>query len=196
MPHEQAGYLTNFPEAETGIDGSLGFAWELAKSSHAGPTPRDGILREVGSRRGKATGPNAKRPYNRRFMEQMLRTILADARHPLGFLVDRRAGHWRATTPWTDAAQHYPAVQAGHGDSSWVVRGKLRGARERLYIEDAHQNQLMGRTVERQGGYIKHGGVLLGGVPVELNTARLWVKYGFLPARILARAPYSPGWTP
>ena len=138
----------------------------------------------------------SKRPYNARFMQSMAQRILGTPKHPLRFLVNPGTGWWWATSPWAKAAQHHPAVQAGHGDSSWAVRGGAKGMRERLYIEDAGFNQTVANTLERKGGIVGHTGVLIGGVPVELATARMWANLGLLPPSVLAKAPPSQGWTP
>jgi hypothetical protein len=112
------------------------------------------------------------------------RRIIAEGgvEHPLNFLLDDN-GQWRGRWPRQDAL----AVQAGHATS------KFSGADERFFLEDATYNQMYS-TPERQGHIICRIGIEIGGVPVELETARFWKQMGYLQDIDLCKTPRTWGW--
>ena len=101
-------------------------------------------------------------------MDRALKTILADAEHPLGFLVNRRTGKWVARTHL-----HPLGVQGGHKVTRWT------GATEYIGVEDAFFNQLTNWRGEtgRRAWWDKEF-IDIKGVPVELETARMHARTG------------------
>jgi hypothetical protein len=133
------------------------------------------------------------RQYNRKFMDEQLKTILADKEHRLSFLVDREAGKWRATMP---RHEHAPAVQAGHKVSLHSEIPEHVASPERLFLEDADQNWSDGIYLERKGTVHERTGVMIDGVPVERGTAIRWERLDLMEKGTVEVAPQSEGWTP
>lgn len=141
--------------------------WTAAMSAE-----RPDILRSLGMV-GVGVGiggpvPRAAGPA-RRFMNVSLRIILEDAEHPLGFLVDRATGTWRARSHLSEE----PAVQAGHLFTRWLA--VLLGDVERFGVEDALLNQLTNWIGEsgRRAAWIKEA-VEVEGVVVEVESLKRW----------------------
>lgn len=130
-----------------------------------------------------------KRIHNPRFAAEMLHRILAVEDHPLNFMVDRSGGHgkWKARRVH---GQDAPSFQVGHATSLHS------GAAERLFVEDADFNQLSNWRGETQGAIFEKPGVLIGGVHVELRTAKMWEGTGLLPKDTVENAVNSKGWDP
>lgn len=126
------------------------------------------------------------RVHNQHFSQICLTQILARPGHPLRFLVDSRTRRWRATRHGSAD----PAVQVGH------LQSLHAGGPERLCLEDADFNQLSNWRGERQGAVFTKSCVLIGGVHVELRTAKMWEATGMLPIGTVARSPRSDGWNP
>lgn len=126
-----------------------------------------------------------------RFMEEMLRRILAAGidplkkHHPLYFLVDPETKQWKSRSTTGDFG-----VNAGHTVSH-------KGYGYAYAIEDAWHNQRI------RADLIEHpsiGGVALtvafeiGDVPVDEWTAKLYESLGYLPKGTVKKARRSPGW--
>lgn len=126
------------------------------------------------------------RVHNQHFSQICLTQILAKPAHPLRFLVDSRARRWRATRHGSAD----PAVQVGH------LQSLHAGGPERLCLEDADFNQLSNWRGERQGAVFAKSCALIGGVHVELRTAKMWEATGMLPIGTVASSPRSDGWNP
>lgn len=132
------------------------------------------------------------------FMRWALAAILAKPGHPLLFLIDPVAKDWhsRLGSRHKDAFrnEHFPTVQAGHLVS---FHGLDDAAHERLALQDADFNQEQNYTVETRGrrGIVISTAIEIGGVPVELRTARMWENVGVLvPKGSVAAARPHPGW--
>lgn len=116
-------------------------------------------------------------------MERARRTIVEDGpQHPLQFLIDA-GGNWKGRWGWQDSL----AVQAGHATS------RFSGLTERFLLEDADYNQ-MRSTPERGGHILTRTGIEIGGVPVEMETARYWQQRGLLKGFDIYSAPRTWGW--
>jgi hypothetical protein len=114
----------------------------------------------------------------RRFMTMALRHIAQqvqkDPHYILGFLVEWDVGpngqpDW-STVRWRSRAHlsEQPTVQAGH------LTSFHSGAEERLALEDSWFNQVSSQRGETQGAIFQKSAVLLGGLPVEYRTAKMW----------------------
>jgi putative RNase toxin 5 of polymorphic toxin system len=132
------------------------------------------------------------------FMRWALAAILAKPGHPLGFLVDPVTKDWhsRLGSRHRDAFrnEHFPAVQAGHLVSFHDLDDV---ANERLALQDADFNQEQNYSVETHGrrGIVISPAIEIGGVPVELRTARMWENVGVLaPKGTVAKAKPHQGW--
>lgn len=129
-------------------------------------------------------------------MRDMLK-IVSDPAHPLHFLVTRKqlasgkiVFDWRKTTRITklgkvqvgryEGSELGQVVQAGH------LSARASGEVELLALEDANLNQATGDVIEKRRKNIKgleshKVGVVIKGVPVELRSAKQWVRDGNLP---------------
>ncbi len=127
-----------------------------------------------------------ERRYNQRFSQMCLDQILANPQHMLSFLVNRRRRKWNATQHGSEG----PSVQVGHAES------RHAGGPERLFLEDADFNQMSNWCGERQGAVFGKPCVLIGGIPVDHRTAKMWESVGELPKGTVARSLTNGGWTP
>jgi hypothetical protein len=123
-------------------------------------------------------------PMNFRARMERARGIIVDGgpAHPLHFLLDA-GGFWKGRWGWQDEV----AVQAGHATS------RFSGLTERFMLEDADYNQ-MRSTPESRGIILARTAVEIGGVPVEMETARYWQQMGLLPGFDLRAAARTWGW--
>lgn len=123
------------------------------------------------------------------FMRHALVTILAGyppgKTHPLIFLVDLATRSWKARKLYTPE----PTVQAGH------LTSRHSGEPERLALEDSMFNQMSSHVGESKGAIFFKSAVLIGNVPVELRTTRMWERLGELPEGTVKTAAVSSGWT-
>lgn len=170
--------LRQFIEHET-----LFFELPGVGAPKASPIPQSPEKADSNSPRHRTT----KRAHNRAFAREMLRKILDEPTHLLGFLVDRDAGTWLGRS---HLDEEVPSMQVGHGTSLHS------GAEERLYLEDALFNQLSNWLGETKGVIFEKSGVLIGGVPVELRTAIMWENLGLLPPGTVSGAAASEGYVP
>ncbi|WP_372633668.1 SpvB/TcaC N-terminal domain-containing protein [Fodinibius sp.] len=141
------------------------------------------------------SGNNSDIQYRRglnqaKFRRDAARKIRSDEDHPLRFLLDEdgtlRSGRGR---------EELPSVEAGHMRSKYVLD---ESDPDRLVLEDADFNSWTGRSVESRRGWVDDAeGVLIGGnsgVPVDLETARMWEELGLLTEGTVAGAPPIRGW--
>ncbi len=143
-----------------------------------------------------------QRSSTRSFLRTTLRAI-SNPNHPLHFLVEavqqpgkKTRYDWRKTTRITQSG----TVQTGRyeGNEQGVViqvghQGAFAsGVAEQFTLEDADLNQLTGQTTESRGAYSFKAAVLIGGVPVDLESALLWERLGLLPKGTVANAPRIP----
>jgi hypothetical protein len=123
------------------------------------------------------------------FMRHALVQIMAGyppgTTHPLIFLVDLSTRNWKARQLYTLD----PTVQAGH------LTSRHSGEPERLALEDSMFNQMSSHVGESKGAIFFKSAVLIGNVPVELRTARMWERLGALPQGTVDIAAVSSGWT-
>ena len=146
----------------------------------------------------------------RTFMNWALKKILADPNHPLRFLVsikedvngnvlcDRHSRpilFWNQITKITRSGNRirgrFPIpenivsslhsddrkkfmVQAGH------MLARSAGRVERYMLEDADSNILGGETIESKGATSAKRAVLIGSIPVDVDTAKRWASTGVL----------------
>ncbi|WP_457061754.1 polymorphic toxin type 5 domain-containing protein [Kribbella sp. CWNU-51] len=136
------------------------------------------------------------RKWNRPFRRYALRTILEqEGRHPLDFLLteadpvgdpDGRNRKFRSWEMYT----HEPTVQVGH------LTSLHSGAPEFLALEDSTFNQWSNHVGETQEAVFAKTAVLIGGIPVEYRTAKLWQRAGKLPGIKFEELKPSQGWQP
>ncbi len=132
------------------------------------------------------------------FMRWALARILGTPGHPLEFLVDPTTKDWHSRLGSRHRKalknEQFSPVQAGHLVS---FHGLEEAAHERLALQDADDNQEQNYTIETSGrrGIVVATAVEIGGVPVELRTARMWENVGVLkpPGTVAAASPH-PGW--
>lgn len=122
------------------------------------------------------------------FREWALDRIISNPNHPLSFLIDPHTGNFR--TPRTrrhSDLSNGSYVEMGHETSHFS------GTRQRVGLEDAHHNQLAGLS-ERRGVIFEREMIDIEGIPVELETARLWVREGLLPEHYVSNRVRTHGW--
>jgi RHS repeat-associated protein len=139
----------------------------------------------AGTAKAVASAVRRSRRLQSRFMRQALRRILADKSHPLRFLVDPVKERWLARSHLSEL----PTVQAGH------LVSFHSGAAEALALEDAFFNQVSNWKGERLGAVFKKVAVEIGGIPVEVRTAKIWESIGALAKGTVERAARTAGWT-
>jgi hypothetical protein len=116
--------------------------------------------------------------------------ISGDPHHPLRFLLDRK-GKFKRTQGLSHAelANRPDLVQMGHITSDKV------GGEERLMLQGAWENQYMNVTLEtpsRGGAVLERTAIDIGGIAVDLETARFWEKIGWLAEGTVSRANRVP----
>ena len=106
--------------------------------------------------------------------------------HPLKFLLNEK-GEFKSPKGLShDELFSRPDIlEMGH------VVSKKSGELERIVLQSAWFNQFDRITVEGKEGlsYVENVAVDIGGIGVELRTAKDWVKAGMLPEEILRSAP-------
>jgi WXG100 family type VII secretion target len=106
--------------------------------------------------------------------------------HPLKFLLDDE-GKFKPTKGLTHAelADNPDLVQMGH-----IVSNKS-GQPERIMLQGAWENQFNAITAEkpRMGTYVENVAVDIGGVAVDIKTAKFWESIGWLPEGTVGSAP-------
>lgn len=141
----------------------------------------------------RTRGSNTKR-----FMTMALRHIAQqlqkDPKYILAFLVEWDTGpngqpdwstvRWRSRTHLSQE----PTVQAGH------LTSFHSGAEELLALEDSWFNQVSSQRGETQGAIFHKSAVVLGGLPVEYRTAKMWESVLKWPPGTVDDAPASLGW--
>lgn len=125
------------------------------------------------------------------FMRYARLIIDSDPDHPLRFLLQngRLRGGWGMTH--SELMNNPFVVQAGHRDSSWWLR-LGGGGGDRLAIQWAWANQIQNTILESRGGAsLDEPVVLIGGIPVMLETALMWVRASerYLAQAIVDAAP-------
>lgn len=126
------------------------------------------------------------RSHNVSFAKEQLKTILDTPGHPLKFLVDEKTGNWMSRRDDADV----PSMQVGH------MVSLHSGAPERLALQDSGQNQTAAHVGESRGCIFHNEAILIGGVPVEKESAQQWERLGKLPEGTVAAAEPHPGWSP
>jgi len=126
------------------------------------------------------------RSHNPIFAKEQLKTILDTPGHPLKFLVDEKTGNWTSRRDSADV----PSMQVGH------MVSLHSGTPERLALQDSGQNQAAAHVGESRGCIFHNEAILIGGVPVEKESAKLWERLGELPEGTVAAAEPHPGWSP
>jgi hypothetical protein len=109
-------------------------------------------------------------------------------RHVLHFLFDEN-GNWmsRQAFPRTEAEFNQAGVQAGH------LTSRHSGEVERLALEDPMLNWMDSRQ-EGYGAIMDKTAIDIDGIPVEIETARMWEEMGYIPKGTVESAPSSEGW--
>jgi LysM repeat protein len=142
-----------------------------------------------------------------RFLNQQLEKV-SDPKHPLHFLVEPKLNaqgqpmtskngepifDWRKTTRTTEAGKVQTGRYEGNESGVTVQVGHqtafTSGAPEQYTLEDADLNQLSGQTIESRGSLSSKPAVEIGGVPVDLASARQWERMGSLPEGTVANSP-------
>ncbi|AKJ32072.1 hypothetical protein AAW51_5381 [Caldimonas brevitalea] len=144
---------------------------------------------------------NPTTPARRRFRGWALREIARDPAHLLRFLIEPKPSGkgMRFLVPPT--REHHNLiggdyVESGHLTSNWSLGSGATAAPEHLALQDAYSNQLDNVSIEQRhiGGFAERKAIDIGGVPVELRTARMWESEGKLPAGTVAGAKPHTGW--
>jgi Bacterial toxin 5/Pre-toxin TG len=111
-----------------------------------------------------------------------------NGRHTLQFLLGED-GDWLSRTafPTTEAEFNQAGVQAGH------LTSRHSGDVERFALEDPLLNWMDSRQ-ERLGVIIDKSAIDIDGIPVEIQTARMWEELGYIPRGTVASASPHEGW--
>jgi hypothetical protein len=115
------------------------------------------------------------------------RIIKADAKHPLRFLLGKD-GKFKTQQGLTHAElmNRPDIVQMGHIESN-----KL-GGQERLMLQGAWENQFNNVTIESPhigNAVLDQPAIDIGGIAVDVRTARFWEKIGWLKPGTVQSAP-------
>jgi Bacterial toxin 5 len=113
--------------------------------------------------------------------------IASDPDHPLRFLLDAQ-GKFKSQAGFKhhELIDRPDIVQMGH-----IASDKL-GSTERLMLQGAWENQLNNVTIEgpRVGGAVlEQRAIDIGGIAVDLKTARFWEQIGWLKPGTVKAAP-------
>jgi hypothetical protein len=132
------------------------------------------------------------------FLRRTLK-LVSNVDHPLHFLVVRKKGggfKWRTVTfiskkgnkvtgRYPTYLSHYkisgPTMQVGHPTA------KASGAVEVHTAEDSDLNKRDGELIESKGAFSRKPYVMIEGVPVDLKSAKIWVRDGLLDAEDLKK---------
>ena len=140
---------------------------------------------------GRAPSRAQSAVKQRRFMKEQLNTILSEANdngsHPLDFLVDTDTKNWRGRRVLSSSNRGKVdelSVQAGHRESRF---GLTDSEHESLAVEDAWYNNYDSRG-ERRGVIHQKQSIEIGGVIVDLASARLWESLGKIPKGTVSEA--------
>jgi len=139
---------------------------------------------------GSAT-PGAHETLVGRSKSQMrrkaLQIIRADPNHPLRFLLGKKGGFKSQRGLKHSALANRPdLVQMGH------IRSDKLGRDEHVMLQGAWENQFNNVTVEQShlgGAVLDQPAVSIGGIAVDLKTAKFWEAEGFLAPGTVASAP-------
>ena len=115
------------------------------------------------------------------------KTIEADPKHPLRFLLGAE-GKFKKQDVFTHAelADRPDLVQMGH------IMSDKTGGQERLMLQGAWENQFNNVTIEapRVGGAVlDQPAISIGGIAVDLKTAKFWESIGLLKPGAVNAAP-------
>jgi WXG100 family type VII secretion target len=107
--------------------------------------------------------------------------------HPLKFLLDED-GNFKGPTrgvPHDELINFPDRVQMGH-----IISSKS-GQPEKIMLQGAWDNQFNRITIEKphSGVYAENVAVDIGGVAVDITTAKFWEKLGWLPEGTVSSAP-------
>jgi hypothetical protein len=120
------------------------------------------------------------------FRRDVEKLIAADKDHPLRFLLSESDRFKGSRLPHSELIDNPDLVQMGH------VASKKAGGPEYVVIQDAWSNQIDNITIEHpsKGGIkVSTPVVDIGGVGVDLRTAKMWETEGFLKGVDLDKAP-------
>ncbi|MGB7248375.1 MAG: S8 family serine peptidase [Phormidesmis sp.] len=139
-----------------------------------------------------STFSKARSAANRkRFMNQQLDTIFLEVEqsgsHPLDFLIDADTRNWRGRRVPSASNRGKVdelSVQAGHRESRFSL---IDNEQEELAVEDAWYNNF-DSAGEKKGVIHQKKSVEIGGVVVDLASARLWESLGKLPKGTVSTA--------
>jgi predicted acylesterase/phospholipase RssA len=129
------------------------------------------------------------RDQMRREVERILNQYLnQDLRHPLSYLLDPETKRlWRHKSRSHDYLISNPnVVQMSH-----IVSNKV-GGREFVMLSTAWDNQFNNVTIEGRrghGSYVENIAVDIGGIAVDIRSARWWESLNWLPKGTVAEAP-------
>ena len=115
------------------------------------------------------------------------RMIKADPKHPLRFLLDKD-GKFKTQEglKHSELMDRPDIVQMGHIESHKV------GGQERLMLQGAWENQFNNGTIESPhmgGAVLEQPAIDIGGIAVDVKTARFWEKIGWLKPGTVQSAP-------
>ena len=131
------------------------------------------------------------------FREWALDVISRDPDHPLWPFVDTRAG--RFSRPSGSGARGGVTLEDHLAELTFEMGHEVSrssGAPERLALQYGLYNQLEGRYSEALGHFVDRGpSVIIGGIPVERQTALLLEAEGYLAPGTVARSPSARAWS-
>ncbi len=114
--------------------------------------------------------------------------IASDPDHPLRFLLDE-SGQFKKQAGLTQHAElinRPDLVQMGH------IQSKKIGGKERVMLQGAWENQFNNISIESPhigGAVLDQPAIAIGGVAVDLKTAKFWEEIGFLKPGTVGAAP-------
>jgi RHS repeat-associated protein len=165
------------PEPPKPPDADSNGAPSVAAQKASAPVPSSGGTSTAGTLVGENTAQ----------MRRVAARKIADTPgHPLKFLLDDK-GHFKATRglKHSELANRADLVQMGHITSDKV------GGPERIMLQGAWENQFNNVTVEHSskgGCYIENVAIDIGGIAVDLETAKMWVKENLIPESLVQNA--------
>lgn len=145
---------------------------DVAVPAKTGPGP-------LGDSTTKATGTSTTLvgKTTDAFRREAARKIHTTENHPLTFLLDS-AGNFKTTSRMkhSELIDNPDLVQMGH------ITSKKSGEPERIMLQGAWENQFNALTAERprMGTWVENVAIDIGGIAVDLKTARVWEAEGLL----------------
>jgi RHS repeat-associated protein len=123
----------------------------------------------------------------RQMRDAAAKKIASDPNHPLRFLLDEK-GKFKEQSGLTHAelADRPEIAQMGH------IQSNKTGGKERLMLQGAWENQFNNVTIESPhvgGAVLDQTAVEIGGIAVDLKTAKFWEEIEFLMPGTVVAAP-------